>query len=271
MAEDLVVGEVGLRVGAGDELHSLGVQPFAHGLRLGIADGQHFRVQRALAQALFEHAGGMQQLVGDDGVIHAHAALVEDAHDGLFGDQLARQLPAEIFSAGGQLEVGERLRVAGVVHHRLAVQPLAQARQEAFVLERLRPQRGVRHTGFGEGAVQIEHAHQAGPLAAPVGDGENGALVGKQAAENVVGVLPHSLHHNQRSRRRNVLEDLHPLLLAADEPVFQILVVRVSAAYFPSKAADGFRNGVFHFLLSRPADLVRGQSQVAGGNEDDWF
>ena len=63
--------------------------------RLGVAAPAHLRDQRGLGQALLEEAGRVEQLVVDDGVVHAHAAFVEDAHDGLLGRRAAGQRLAE--------------------------------------------------------------------------------------------------------------------------------------------------------------------------------
>ena len=99
LLEDLRVGQIGLRVAAGAELHAFAVEPGAHLLRFLGAGGEHFGVERRLAEALLEHAGGMQQFIGDDGVVHAHAAFVEDAHDGLVAPQFGGQARAGFLGA----------------------------------------------------------------------------------------------------------------------------------------------------------------------------
>ena len=84
LLEDLRLGQVGLLVWCRDwNFMPLGEEPVVDGAGLLVVDGQHFRVKGGLAEALLEDAGGVEQFVGDDGVVHAHAALVEDAHDAL--------------------------------------------------------------------------------------------------------------------------------------------------------------------------------------------
>ena len=130
LIQNLVVGEVGFGIGPGQEVHALGVQPGADTARLLVAHLAHGGVEGGLAQPLLEDAGGMQQFIGDDGVVHAHAAFVENAQDGLVAAQLPRQARAGLFGLRRQPERGERMHVAEVVAHGLAAEPLAQARQE---------------------------------------------------------------------------------------------------------------------------------------------
>ena len=92
----------------------------------------------------------------------------------------------------------ERLDVAEVVLDRLAVEPAAQAVQEELVGEVLAPEGGVADAGLRQRAVQVEHADQARPLAAPVGDGQDRPLVGIEPVQDVMAVLPDGLGHDQR-------------------------------------------------------------------------
>ena len=73
---------LGRFVAAGVELHTLGVEPSAHLLRLGVAYLAHCRIEPGLAEALLEDTGRVEEMVGDDGVVHPHATLVENAQDG---------------------------------------------------------------------------------------------------------------------------------------------------------------------------------------------
>src|SRR5690606_4404581 len=91
------------------------------------------------------------------------------------------------------------------------------------------PEGRVSDAGFGEGAVEIEHADEAGPGAGPVGDGEDGAAVGDEARQEVVGILPDAFGNDERRVRVDVGEDRHALLLRADETVFLFWFVRVGA------------------------------------------
>ena len=83
LLEDLRVGEIGLVLGAGVEFHAAVFDPLADGGGLGVADLRRFVVEGRLAEPLLEDAGGVEQVVGNDRVEHAHAAFVEDAHDRL--------------------------------------------------------------------------------------------------------------------------------------------------------------------------------------------
>ena len=65
--------------------------PAAHRARFVVGDLRRFVIQGRLAEPLLEHAGRVQQVVGNDGVEHAHATFVEHAHDGLFALQLFGQ------------------------------------------------------------------------------------------------------------------------------------------------------------------------------------
>jgi hypothetical protein len=47
----------------------------------------------------------VQQLVGDDGVEHPHAAFIEHPHDGLAAPQIGGQRAADLFGARGQGEL----------------------------------------------------------------------------------------------------------------------------------------------------------------------
>ncbi len=80
-----------------------------------------------MGQPFFIDAAGIQQLVFEDGVIHAHAAFVEDAEDRLFLQELARQRLSL-----GALGLGQPARVqvadvAGVVRDDALADPLADA------------------------------------------------------------------------------------------------------------------------------------------------
>ena len=74
----LAVCQLGFGIGPCLKPHAAGVQPGAHALRLLRRYALHGRVERRLAQPLLEHAGRMQQFVRNNGVVHAHAAFVEN-------------------------------------------------------------------------------------------------------------------------------------------------------------------------------------------------
>ena len=82
LPKHLALGEVGGFVAPEIEGHALLLEPRETFARLVIADLRGLVVKRRLAEAFLEHAGGVEQIVGDDGVEHAHATFVEHAHDG---------------------------------------------------------------------------------------------------------------------------------------------------------------------------------------------
>ena len=79
-----------------------------------------------------------------------------------------------------------------------------------------------------------------------------------QPVQHVMAVLPDRLDHDQRRVRRNLAEDLHPVLLAVDESVLLHGVAGVPAAHLAAFAADGVHDGLFGLRLRRPALLVGG-------------
>ena len=46
--------------------------------------------------------------------------------------------------------------------------------------------------------IEVQHADQAGPFAAPVGDGEDGSAMGVEAVQDMMAILPDRLDHHQR-------------------------------------------------------------------------
>ena len=215
----------------------------------------HLGIQSRLAEPLLEHARGMQQLVGNDGVVHAHAAFVEHAQDGLVALQARRPASRRSASASaGNLELRQRLHVAGVVHQmvRRSSQRFSPLQKE-IVGEIFAPQRVVVHAGLGQRSVEIEHADQAGPFAAPVGDGQDRALMRIQPVQHMMTVLPDGLHHHQRRGARDIAKNLHAVLLAVDEAVLLGGIEWMAAPHLAAGSADGRHDGCFHAFLRRPA------------------
>ena len=91
LLQDLLVGQIRCGVGPGGT--SCPRSPSTGGRRRASSslDLRRFVVQGRLAEAFLEHAGRMEQVVGDDRVEHAHAAFVEHAHDRLVAAQTSRQ------------------------------------------------------------------------------------------------------------------------------------------------------------------------------------
>ena len=89
------------------ELHAFAIQPGTGSLGFIVWDSPHRGDQRGLAEAFLVDAAGVEQFIFDDGVVHAHAALVEDAHDGFVVLELPRpaHCPKLSFGAGSVLRV----------------------------------------------------------------------------------------------------------------------------------------------------------------------
>ena len=133
----------------------------------------------------------------------------------------------------------------------------------------LAPQRRVLSPGLGQRAVEVEHADQPRPGARPVGHGQDRALVGQQAGQHVMRVLPDRLGHDQAGLGIDLPEDLHPFLLRADEAVLLVRLVGMRPHQFVAGLGHGARQLGLHLLLGRPALLIGRQPQVAAGDQQD--
>ncbi len=269
LKQDLRLGELRGLVCAEFHLQAFFVQPSEHGGSIGIAHFTHRGVECGLTEALFEATSGMQQVIRHDGVEHAHAAFIEDTEDGLLMTKTAREVASGRVVVGGQLQHGKRADVALIMFDRAGAEPLAQAVFEEGVAEVLAPKRGVIHASLGEGSVEVQKTDEAGPLAAPVRHGEDGAAMRGQSSENVVRILPHSLRDDEGRVRIDVAEDLDAHLLRVDEAMLLHAIKRVGAF---DRTALGFEcdgEFVLHVLLGGPAGLIGGKTEVARGNEVD--
>ena len=108
--------------------------------------------------------------------------------------------------------------------------PLAEAVEEEGVVEVLGPDGAELDSRLAQTAVEVEHSDQAGPLATPVGDSEDGAAMADQAGENVMAVLPDGLDDDERGGGVDGGEDIHSHALVEDEAVLEVFAVRVRAA-----------------------------------------
>ena len=149
------------------------------------------------------------------------------------------------------------------------VKPGVEIFGEVIIGEIIGPDGGVFDAGLGERAIEIEHADEAGPGAAPVGSGENGALMREQAGENMMRVLPNGFSDDERRFRVDRAEDFHAFFLRLNEAVLLIRLVRVRANEFVAFALDGLAKGGFHLFLRGPADLICGEAEIATGDEKD--
>jgi hypothetical protein len=173
LGQDLLAREVHGIVAAEAELHALLHQPLVDALGLCILDLGRGVVERRLAQALLVDARGIEQMIGNDGVEHPHAALVEHPHDGLLTAKLIGQDGPQPPLGTRHLHLAQGDHVAPVMTQLARLQPALETAQKGRVLEVLGPQRGVLAPGLGQRAVEVEHAHQPRPLPRPVGDVED--------------------------------------------------------------------------------------------------
>ena len=264
----LIAGERGSVVLAQIEFHAALHHPPVNRECFTVRNLLRLVIKGALAQPLLEHAAGMQRMIGDDGVEHAHAALVEHAHDGLVLLQVLRQAFAKLLGLGRHFDLVQKLHVRQVVGHLAALQPLAQLACEEVIFEILAPERGVLYTRLGQRAIQIQHAHKARPLAAPVGHRQDRALVRGQSRQHVVRVLPHGLGDDDGRFRIDVAKHFHAHFLRVDEAVLLHRIERMRALHRPALLLQRPLQGRFHGLLRWPARLIGGETQIATGDEE---
>ncbi len=153
--------------------------------------------------------------------------------------------------------------MASVVADRLAFKPTIKALEKEIVGEIDAPQRVVTNTGFGQRSIEVEHADQARPFAAPIGDGQDGPLMRVQSVEQMMSVLPDGLHHYQRRSGGNISENLHSIFLAVDESVLLGWIVGMSPLGVASGALNGRHDRGLDTFLRRPTLPVGGQPQIS--------
>ena len=166
-----------------EKLHPLAVHPTPHRPRLTVAHPGRLVVQRRLAEPFFVDARRVQQMVRDDGIEHPHAAFVKDAHDRCVALQFRSQFFTHSAGGGGQLRTAQGADVAGRVGADAGLEPLFQRGGELPRSEILAPEGRVGHVRLGERAVEVEHPHQSRPGTRPIGDRQDGSLVGNQAVQ----------------------------------------------------------------------------------------
>ena len=95
--------------------------------------------------------------------------------------------------------------------------------------------------------------------------------MGGEPREDVMRILPHRFRHDERRIRRHFAKnfDTHPLRV--DEAVALRFIERMRALHAPSFFGKRAPQRRFHLTLRRPADLIRGDAQVAAGDETDRF
>jgi hypothetical protein len=157
--------------------------------------------------------------------------------------------------------------MALVVSEHPGVEPLAEALLKKAVGEIFAPKRSVADTGFGHRSIEVQHAHQPRPGAAPIGHCQNGTAMCGQPRQHMVAVLPDRFGDDQRCAWIEVAEDFHAHFLRINETVVFAGIETVGADEFPSFALDGLGQQSFHFGLDWPALLVGGKAEVATGHE----
>ena len=220
-----------------------------------------------MAQALLEDARGVQLFVVDDGVEHAHAAFIEDAHDRLAMLQIFGERGAEFRAFGGQLASVQRMHVRGIVADRSVAQPLRQPVQEILVRELLAPDRREFLAGLDQRPVEVEQADESGPLSGPVGDCQNRPAMAEQAGQNMVRVLPRGRGEYESGVWMDLHEDVHPHALRRDEAVLFRLVIGMGAEQLEALPGEGSGQLLFHLPLRGPALPVGAKPQIAAGDE----
>jgi len=185
--------------------------------------------------------------------------------------QIVGQLGAGLAGGARNLDPAQLGHVARGVGAAAGGQPLLQPAEEVVIGEVFAPQRGVGDTGFGQRAVEIEHAHEPGPGARPVGHRKDRAAVGHQAREDVVGVLPDRLGHNQRRVGVEIGEDRHAFFLRLDKAVAAFRVVVVGPFKGVAKRGEHVGELRLHLRLGFPTGAVGGEAQVAVDDQRDGF
>src|SRR5690606_38621604 len=111
----------------------------------------------------------MEQIIGHNGVVHAHAAFVKNAHDGLGSTEPTCKRTADIFVCRRDFHEVKGCDMSKVVLNSPFLQPFAKAAVEKIVPEIHAPQGTEGNARLCKRAVKVEHAHQTRPLTAPVG------------------------------------------------------------------------------------------------------
>ena len=147
--------------------------------------------------------------------------------------------------------------------------PFAQTGEEIVVLEVFAPQGVERNSRLDERAIEIEQAHQAGPLAGPIRDGEDGSAMAAHAGEYVMRVLPCGGGEDETGFGIDAGEDIHAHALAGDEAVALRGINRKGALDSNTLIVEGPSEPALQILLRRPADLIRGLAQISAGDENN--
>jgi len=253
---NLLVGELRFVIFAGVEAHAFGIEPPSDSAGFVISDEAHPGDQRGLAEPFLEDTERIQQLIVDDGVVHAHAAFIEDAENRLVLEEPCRELfPGALRGCGKRARV-KVAHVREIVGDASLPDPFLQARSEIFVSEVFAPQSVERDARLDQRAIQIEQPDQARPLAGPVGNGENGPAMAAHAGQHVMRVLPRGGGEDKAGVWIDASEDVHTHALIGDEPVALRRVYGKCTLYRDALFLKSFGELALQFFLSRPTDLI---------------
>ncbi|MNV31102.1 hypothetical protein D3C71_1223950 [compost metagenome] len=253
------------------ERHALGEQVLIDGttfLHRHLIGGE---IQCRLRQALLEDAERHQEFIRHDGIVHTHAALVENAEDDLVGAEVAGDLLRQILEILRHLACLKRRHMARVMVDRTFQKPLGKTAAEEIVVECLAPQRGIGDTRLGQRAVEIEQADQTRPLAGPVGNGQDRSLVAGETGQHMVRILPDGFCDDHRHIGIDLRKRIHALALRGEKAVAFFRLVGVSALHRVAEAGEHLAEFLLHRILGRPALLVGGQAKVAAGEKCNLF
>src|ERR1700736_699458 len=89
LLKHLILGQIGFFARSEMEFHTTKKKPIVYSPGFFIWYCQHFCVQARLTQSLFINPSRMQQLVGNNRVVHTHTTFVEDSHDRFSGKKSA--------------------------------------------------------------------------------------------------------------------------------------------------------------------------------------
>jgi hypothetical protein len=223
-------------------------------LRIGYLGG--LIIQSRLGETLLVHSALEKQFVGNDGVVHAHAPLVEHPQNGFFATEAVRDVRSNPLGLLRNRCRVKRLYVIDGMFHFSMVEPGFKTGNEPFFAEILAPQGAVDDSGFGHGAIKIQHSHQTRPGSGPVGHGEDGGAVRNQPVQNVMGILPNRLRHDQGTVGIHLREHRHAFFLGANKSVFLILFVGMNPFQIVPQRLHSVRQLLFHAGLCGPAGLI---------------
>ncbi len=145
--------------------------------------------------------------------------------------------------------------MAGVMIEHFAIYPALQVCRKPVIIEVSAPERAIGDASLRQACVQIEQADETRPFSAPFRNCKDRSLMVDQPGKNVVAVLPNGFHHNN-GIRWNILEDLHPMLLAFDETMALDRVEFTAPPNRNDKSGCRAYDSLFRSQLCRPCLLV---------------